>query len=267
MQRVSLITHTIDAEGVPDYELRTELSSSPGDVVGHWRQTPEESDVVIVPQPLSDSSVQLAVCDVDSTFIEQEVIELLAEYAGVRDEVAAITEAAMRGELDFEESLRARVATLKGLPATVLDEVAQRVILTPGAQAFVRGVHAAGGRMALVSGGFDRIVEQVAAPLGIDYVEANELEMAGGALTGRVRGAVVDRARKAQVLTELVERWDLDPQRTLAVGDGANDIDMVDAAGCGVAFCAKAALVDVADANVTVRRLDAVLAAVSGVRP
>lgn len=259
MQRLSLIQHA-----PAPFTVRSELFTDPAAAVATadaWRAEGLTGDFITVTPTLSESPVSLAVCDVDSTFIEQEVIELIAAHAGVRDEVARITDAAMRGELDFEESLRARVSTLAGLPARVLDEVAQEVVLTAGAAEFTNAIHAAGGRVALVSGGFDLIVQRIAAAVGVDYAEANHLEVVDGKLTGRVLGTVVDRAHKATVLRRLAADWQIDLSRTIAVGDGANDLDMVTAAGMGFAFCAKPALVEAADASVTVRRLDAITAA------
>lgn len=184
----------------------------------------------------------LLVMDVDSTLIQAEVIELIAEHAGTRDEVAAVTEAAMRGELDFAQSLHARVATLAGLDLEVLERVRHAVPLTPGARTLIGAFHERGWPVGLVSGGFREVVGPLAADLGITHVRANELESEGGRLTGRVRGAVVDRRTKETFLRELAAEHGIPMERTVAVGDGANDLDMVGAAGTGVAFCAKPAL-------------------------
>ncbi len=224
-------------------------------------------DVFVVPPALTAAPPQLVLMDVDSTFINEEVIELIAEHAGVREQVAEVTERAMRGELDFEQSLRARVETLAGLPVSVLDEVARSVTYSPGIPEFVAAAQAAGTHVALVSGGFDVIVESLAGRLGVTDTEANTLEIVDGKLTGRVTGRVVDRARKAERLAEICSERGFDVARTVAIGDGANDLDMVDAAGYGIAFCAKPTLVEGADASLTIRRMDAVWAALTGKAP
>lgn len=198
----------------------------------------------------------LLLSDVDSTLIEDEVIELLAAHAGKEDEVRAVTEAAMRGELDFAQSLHARVAVLEGLPVTVIDAVRAAVRVTPGAQELVDAVTAAGGVVGVVSGGFVEVVGPLAQTLRIHHAVANALEVTDGRLTGRVSGEVVDRAVKARVLRELAERHGIPPERTIAVGDGANDLDMLQAAGLGVAFAAKPALADRADVCLPGPRLD-----------
>lgn len=182
---------------------------------------------------------RLIVTDVDSTFFRQEVIELIAEHAGTRDEVAAVTERAMRGELDFAASLRERVATLAGVPVDALDTVRTAVELTPGARELVAQCQARGWAFGLVSGGFAEIVEPVAAELGIELLRANRLEVADGVLTGRTTGPVIDRAAKAATLREWAAALDVPLEHTVAVGDGANDLGMIEIAGVGVAFNAK----------------------------
>lgn len=221
-------------------------------------------DLWTVPLPLGLLGPELVVMDVDSTFINEEVIEKLAAHAGREAEVRAVTERAMAGELDFAESLIHRVEQLKGVPASALDEVAASVTLTPGVEKLVANLHNAECHIALVSGGFTAIVEQIAGPLGIDDVTANGLEIVDGVLTGRVSGPIVDRQTKARRLLEIVEDEGLDIARTVAIGDGANDIDMIETAGFGIAFCAKPALVEHADAQLRTRRLDAVYPGLTG---
>ena len=182
---------------------------------------------------------RLVVTDVDSTFIQQEVIELLAEHAGTRDLVAEVTERAMRGELDFAASLRERVATLAGVPVTALDAVREAVVLSPGAAELVAECHRRGWAFGLVSGGFEEIVGPIAASLGITHVRANRLEVADGVLTGRTLGTVVDRSVKAETLREWADAEGVALADTVAVGDGANDLDMLATAGVGIAYRAK----------------------------
>lgn len=215
-------------------------------------------DTALVPEGLRSAGRKLLIMDVDSTLIQQEVIELLAAYAGKRDEVAAVTEAAMRGELDFAQSLHARVAVLAGLPADVVNSVRHEVKLSEGAAELVAAFKAAGHPVAVVSGGFNQILEPIAGDLGLDYWQANELEIVDGALTGKVLGAVVDRAAKEKFLREWAAAEGIAMEHTIAVGDGANDLDMLGAAGIGVAFNAKPAVRAVADSAVNMPYLDAV---------
>ena len=196
--------------------------------------------------PISGAS-GLLVSDVDSTFLTQEVIELVAEHAGVRDQVEAITIAAMRGELDFSESLRARVALLEGLEESVLGAVRSALVPTPGALELMRRAHAAGWVTALVSGGFHEVIDELAAAVEIDHVRANRFEIVDGRFTGRVSGPIIDGAAKRRTLEELAQRYGVPASRVVAVGDGANDREMLSAAGTGIAFRAKPALREIAD--------------------
>lgn len=215
-------------------------------------------DTAIVPEGLRQASRKLLIMDVDSTLIQQEVIELLAAHAGKREEVAAVTEAAMRGELDFAQSLHARVAVLAGLPADVVDSVRKEVRLSLGAAELVAAFKEAGHVVAVVSGGFNQILGPIADELRLDYWIANELEIVDGALTGKVLGPVIDRAAKEKYLREWAAAEAIGMEHTIAVGDGANDLDMLGAAGIGVAFNAKPAVRAVADAVITMPYLDAV---------
>ena len=216
-------------------------------------------DVALEDYSIARRAKRLIVFDVDSTLIQQEVIEMLAARAGALDAVAAITEAAMRGELDFAESLHQRVGTLAGLPAEVLDEVAEAVELTPGARTTIRTLRRLGYHVGVVSGGFRQVIEPLAHELMLDFVAANELEIVDGKLTGRVVGQIVDRAGKAKALRDFADQVGVPMAQTVAVGDGANDIDMLAAAGLGVAFNAKPALREVADASLSHPYLDTVL--------
>lgn len=185
--------------------------------------------------------------DVDSTFIRQEAIELLAAKAGVLEQVAAITASAMRGDLDFEQSLRARVALLKGLPASVFAEVQVEISLTDGAQNLVETLHNKGHSVSLVSGGFIDIIEPMIKTMSIKYYKANKLEIVEGVLTGGLIGPVVDRAAKAEALREFAVASAVSMDNTVAIGDGANDLDMMAAAGLSIAFNAKPVVVEAAD--------------------
>ncbi|MDO5696756.1 MAG: phosphoserine phosphatase SerB [Dermatophilus congolensis] len=216
-------------------------------------------DVALSPAGLARHGRRLVVMDVDSTLIQDEVIELLAAHAGREAEVAAVTEAAMRGELDFAESLHHRVATLKGLPASVFDEVRARIRLTPGARTLVRTLKRLGFTVAVVSGGFIEIVGPLAQELGIDHAHANRLEVVDGVLTGRVIGEVVDRAGKARSLRRFAQAEGLPLSRTVAIGDGANDLDMLATAGLGIAFNAKPAVRAQAQTALNQPYLDSVL--------
>ncbi len=209
---------------------------------------------------------RLVVTDVDSTFIQQEVIELLAEHAGTRDQVAEVTERAMRGELDFAASLRERVATLRGVPVEALDAVRAAVRLSPGAAELVAECRRRGWAFGLVSGGFEEIVRPLAQSLGITRVRANRLEVADGVLTGRTLGTVIDRAVKAETLRAWAAEEGLDLADTVAIGDGANDLDMLGLAGIGVAYRAKP-VVRAQAGHAIEDRLDDVLGIIDALEP
>lgn len=181
----------------------------------------------------------LVVCDVDSTLINDEVIELIADAVGVREQVAEITERAMRGELDFTESLRERVASLAGLSDSVFEDVLGRITHTPGVERLIEAVHDAGGLIVAVSGGFHEILDPLAERLGLDWWIANRLEVVDGTLTGRTVGPVIDAEAKATALRDFAELHEIPLDKTIAVGDGANDLAMMATAGISVAFCAK----------------------------
>ena len=190
---------------------------------------------------------RLVVLDVDSTFIQQEAIELLAARAGVLDEVSLITASAMRGELDFEQSLRARVLLLKGVRESVISQVQKEISLTDGAEDLVSALHSKGHSVALVSGGFIDIIEPMIHTLSIKHFTANKLEVVAGLLTGGLIGPVIDRAAKATALREFAAASGVEIKNTVAIGDGANDLDMMAAAGLSIAFNAKPIVVTAAD--------------------
>ena len=216
-------------------------------------------DVAVQRGGLHRRALRLVVMDVDSTLIQDEVIDLLAARAGCAEEVAKVTSAAMRGELDFASSLHERVALLAGLDAAVLDDVRRELRLTAGARTLIRTLGGLGYRFGIVSGGFIQVIGPLAAELGIGYVAANTLDIAAGKLTGRVTGPVIDRAGKADALRGFARDAGVPLSQTVAIGDGANDLDMIAAAGLGVAFNAKPAVRDAADTSVSVPYLDAVL--------
>ena len=216
-------------------------------------------DIAISAGGLMRWAKKLVVMDVDSTLIQQEVIELLGAKANKANEIAAITESAMRGKIDFAESLKARVSLLAGLPETVILEVQQEITLTPGARTLVRTLHKLGHHVALVSGGFEPVIAPLMIELGIEHMRANNLEIADGKLTGKLAGPIIDRAGKAQALREFAAEHSIALEQTIAIGDGANDLDMIAIAGLGIAFNAKPAVIAAADSSVTAPYLDSVL--------
>lgn len=195
------------------------------------------------------ASAPLVVLDCDSTTIQDEVIELLADAAGTRELVAEVTERAMRGELDFAESLRERVATLAGTPSSVFEEAYARIRLTPGIRELIAEVHARGGKVGVVSGGFHEVLDLLAGDLELDFWRANRLELAGDALSGRTSGPVIDATAKAAALREWAEVSAVPLSATVAIGDGANDLKMMEIAGLSVAFNAKPVVRESADAS------------------
>ncbi|MFJ9780488.1 phosphoserine phosphatase SerB [Amycolatopsis sp. NPDC101161] len=233
-----------------DAALRSELADAAVEV---------GVDIAVERAGITRRAKRLVVFDVDSTLIQGEVIEMLGAHAGVEPEIREITEAAMRGELNFTESLERRVALLEGLPASAIDEVAASIELTPGARTTIRTLKRMGFKTGVVSGGFTQVIGGLVEELGLDFAAANELEIVDGKLTGKVVGEVVDRAGKAKVLRRFAGEYDIPLEQCVAVGDGANDIDMLSAAGMGVAFNAKPALREVADTALSHPYLDAVL--------
>lgn len=247
-QRINLFTSHDDPA-----LLRNALRADAGDVA-----------VAVIAGPLAQESARLLLMDVDSTLTTTEAIDLLAAHAGVGDAVADITERAMRGELDFGQSLHERVSTLAGLPTSIFAEVAPAMTLSSGAAELISAAKAAGALVGVTSGGFVQLVQPLADHLGLDFYNANllETEIVAGVehLTGRVTGPIVDRDQKARDLLRFAHANGVDPALTVAVGDGANDLGMFDAAGLSVAFCAKPVTAAAADVAVGFPRLDAVSA-------
>ncbi len=240
----------LEVSGADPATLRVELAAE---------AARQQVDVAVQRSGLQRRAKRLVVMDVDSTLIQDEVIELIAAEAGCESEVATITAAAMRGELDFEASLRARVALLAGLPETALDTVRANVRLAPGARTLVRILKRLGYRVAIVSGGFSQVTDQLAVDLGLDFALANTLEIVDGRLTGGLVGPVVDRAAKAAALERFALASGVPISQTVAIGDGANDLDMLGRAGLGIAFNAKPVVRAAADASVNVPYLDTIL--------
>jgi phosphoserine phosphatase len=249
---LELLVSSADGVHHPHGTLRTKLVEV-GASVG--------VDIAVERAGLARRGKRLIVFDVDSTLIQGEVIEMLAAHAGpeAESQVREVTEQAMRGELDFTESLTRRVAVLEGLPETVLAEVGAALALTPGARTTIRTLKRLGYRCGVVSGGFSAVVRRLVDELGLDFYAANELEVKDGLLTGRVIGDIVDRAGKAEALRVFAGKYGIPLEQCVAVGDGANDIDMLSTAGLGVAFNAKPALREVADTALSHPYLDVVL--------
>jgi len=217
------------------------------------------ADIAVQRGGLHRRAMRLVVMDVDSTLLQDEAIDLLADQAGCAAEVAALTAAAMRGEIDYAASLRQRVALLAGLDASVLDQLLGKLRLTPGARTLIRTLKRLGYRCGVVSGGFTQVTDWLTEEFGLDYAAANTLEISGGQLTGRITGELIDRPGKERMLREFAARAGVPLSQTVAVGDGANDLDMIAAAGLGIAFNAKPAVRSMADTSLSVPHLDAIL--------
>jgi len=216
-------------------------------------------DIAIQKDDAFRRSRRLVCFDMDSTLIKAEVVDELAKRAGVGAQVAEITERAMQGELDFTESFKQRMALLKGLDEKVVDEVADQLPMMEGAETLIRNLNAYGFKTAILSGGFSYFGNHLKAKLGIDYVHANTLEIKNGQLTGNVVHPVVDGPRKALLLKEIAEQEGIDPQQTIAVGDGANDLPMLSVAGLGIAFRAKPLVRESAKQSMSTHGLDSIL--------
>ncbi len=250
MARYPVTALDLHVSGADPVELRSVLATE---------AARQGVDVAVQPTDLLRHGMRLIVMDVDSTLIQGEVIEMIAAHAGCEEEVREVTERAMAGELDFEESLRARVALLEGVAEGALAEVYDAIVLAPGARTMVRTLKRLGYRFAIVSGGFTQVTDRLAADLGVHFSRANELEIVEGRLTGRIVGEVVDRQGKARALREFAAEVGIDVGSTIAIGDGANDLDMLAAAGLGVAYNAKPRVREAADTAVNVPYLDTIL--------
>jgi len=253
------VRRTVLAKGVAEdleFHSNGDLAGIRADVAELLKGRP----IDIVVQPAEGRRKRLLVADMDSTIIGQECIDELAEFVGLRAEISAITEQAMRGEIDFEEALLSRVALLKGLPESVLEETYRgKISLNPGARTLVQTMKKFGARCALVSGGFTFFTERVAAAAGFDVNEANELTIRDGVLSGDVRRPIRGREAKENALLRIAGELGLSLSQTLAVGDGANDLDMIGAAGLGVAYHAKPKVAAAADASIRYGDLTALL--------
>ena len=248
-----------------EFDVTISVQASDADSVVNLRKSlalvSRENDVDLAVElgGLTRRAKRIVLLDMDSTLIQQEVIDLLAEKAGVGDQVKAITESAMKGELDFKQSLTARVALLSGLKSTVLHEVARELLLSAGARTLIRTLHKLGHKVGVVSGGFINVIEPLLKELKIDFYSANELEIVDGTLTGKVVGGIIDRAAKAEALRNFAAAEGVSLSQTIAIGDGANDLDMIELAGLGIAFNAKPAVRMAADSSLTSPYLDSVL--------
>jgi phosphoserine phosphatase len=245
-------------------EFEVSLSLDEGDLKIIQRELAEIAqangiDIAVEQSGLTRRAKRIVLLDMDSTLIQEEVIDLIAEKFGVGDEVVAITDRAMRGEIDFSTSLKERVALLAGADISILNEVKNEITLTPGARTLIRTLHRLGHKVGVVSGGFLDVIEPLLNELNIDYYRANKLEVKEGKLTGAITGAIIDREAKANALRDFADKEGVGLAQTIAIGDGANDLGMLEIAGLGIAFNAKPAVRAAADSSINSPYLDSVL--------
>ena len=245
-------------------EFEVSLSLDEGDLKIIQRELAEIAqangiDIAVEQSGLTRRAKRIVLLDMDSTLIQEEVIDLIAEQFGVGDKVVAITDRAMRGEIDFSTSLKERVALLAGADISILNEVKDEITLTPGARTLIRTLHRLGHKVGVVSGGFLDVIEPLLNELNIDYYRANKLEVKEGKLTGAITGAIIDREAKANALRDFADKEGVGLAQTIAIGDGANDLGMLEIAGLGIAFNAKPAVRAVADSSINSPYLDSVL--------
>jgi phosphoserine phosphatase len=245
-------------------EFEVSLSLDEGDLKIIQRELAEIAqangiDIAVEQSGLTRRAKRIVLLDMDSTLIQEEVIDLIAEKFGVGDKVVAITDRAMRGEIDFSTSLKERVALLAGADISILNEVKDEITLTPGARTLIRTLHRLGHKVGVVSGGFLDVIEPLLSELNIDYYRANKLEVKEGKLTGAITGAIIDREAKANALRVFADNEGVGLAQTIAIGDGANDLGMLEIAGLGIAFNAKPAVRAVADSSINSPYLDSVL--------
>ncbi len=259
-EQVNQLTHTLGKPEKYATHYRIQVTQCPDRAQLQALRDQMRLDINCLPETFDPSQVQLLISDMDSTLIAIECVDEIADMVGIKPEVAAITEAAMRGELDFESSLKKRVGLLKGLPEHKLECVyEERLELNPGAEKLIAGLKEKGIKFALVSGGFTFFTERLKQALGLDFARANVLAVEHGTLTGAIEGDIVTAHTKAQYLLELCEQLNISPQQTIAVGDGANDLEMMKLAGLSVAYHAKPAVQAQADTALNYRGLDAIL--------
>ena len=245
-------------------EFEVSLSLDEGDLKIIQRELAEIAqangiDIAVEQSGLTRRAKRIVLLDMDSTLIQEEVIDLIAEKFGVGAKVVAITDRAMRGEIDFSTSLKERVALLAGADISILNEVKNEITLTPGARTLIRTLHRLGHKVGVVSGGFLDVIEPLLNELNIDYYRANKLEAKDGKLTGAITGAIIDREAKANALRDFADKEGVGLAQTIAIGDGANDLGMLEIAGLGIAFNAKPAVRAAADSSITSPYLDSVL--------
>ena len=250
LSRFPVWSYEFLVEGANPEELRASLM----DVAAQ-----EAIDIAVQPHDLSRRSSRLVVLDVDSTLIRNEVIDLLADEAGHSEEVQRLTELAMQGELDYSEALKQRVELLAGSNVEIIEKAISRMVLTAGARTFIRTLKRLGYRVAIISGGFTHFTDVLAKDLDLDHAYANKLEVIDGVITGRIEGDIVDAETKARLLELVALEEGIPLEQTVAIGDGANDLPMLQKAGLGIAFNAKPVLVGAADTSLNVPYLDAIL--------